>query len=63
MQKKWEEGKYVKKKKGEKGNEKRSTRSKVVKVKVLNLDLLSKDLEVKLGGIIKEYEALSFLNF
>jgi hypothetical protein len=53
----------VKKKKGEKGNEKRSTRSKVVKVKVLNLDLLSKDLEVKLGGIIKEYEALSFLNF
>jgi hypothetical protein len=63
VQKKREEGKYVKKKKGEKGDERRSTRSKVVKVKVLNLDLLSKDLEMKLGSIIKEYEAFSFPNF
>ncbi len=54
--------KYVKKKKGKKGNERRSARSKVVKVKVLNLYLLSKDLEVKLGGIMKEFEALSFPN-
>ncbi len=62
MQKKRNQGKYVKKKKGKKGNERRSARSKVVKVKVLNLYLLSKDLEVKLGGIMKEFEALSFPN-
>ncbi len=63
MQKKREEGKYVKKKKGEKGNERRFIRSKVVEVEVLNLDLLSKYLEMKFGGIIKEYETLSFPNF
>jgi hypothetical protein len=31
-----------------------------VKVLNLNLDLLSKDLEMKLVGIIEEYEAFSF---
>jgi len=40
-------------------------KSKVMLVKVLNLnlDLLSKDLEMKLIGIIEEYEAFSFSNF
>jgi hypothetical protein len=43
----------VKKKK----NERKSTRSEVIKIKILNINLdpLSKDLEVKFGRIIKEY--------
>lgn len=35
----------------------------LVKVLNLNLDLLSKDLEMKLIGIIEEYEAFSFSKF
>ncbi len=43
-------------------NERKSTRSKVIKVRILNLNpnLLSKDLEVKFGRIIKEYKVLPF---
>jgi len=43
-------------------NERKSTRSKVIKVRILNLNpnLLSKDLEVKFGRIIKEYKVLLF---
>jgi hypothetical protein len=38
---------------------------KVVEVRSLNLDLdlLSKDLEVKLGGIVKDYKTLLLSNF
>jgi hypothetical protein len=44
---------------------KKSTISKVVKVKVLNLnlDLMLKNFEMKLEGIKKEYEALPFPKF
>ncbi len=43
-----------------KKNERKSTRSKVIKVKNLNINLdpLSKDLEVKFGRIIKKYKVL-----
>jgi hypothetical protein len=52
----------VKKNKTKNLNERKSTRSKVIKVKILNinLDQLSKDLEVKFGRIIKEYKVLPF---
>jgi len=35
----------------------------VAKVKILNLNLMSKDLEVKFGKIIEDYGAIPFPKF